>query len=91
MTHMVPLFELNEGDKGEIVEISEQVFPRGKRKRGGQCQCGASRIIDLGLRVGKEVTLLQKGHRGPLLVKVDESRIAIGRGMAERIKIKNSH
>jgi ferrous iron transport protein A len=86
---MVPLFEMQEGEAGEIAEISEKSEHQEKNGHHGRCQCGNTRINDLGLRVGKIVTLLQKQGRGPLLVKVDESRIAIGRGMAERIKIKN--
>ncbi len=86
---MVPLFELKEGDVGEIVEISDKSECYGRKHRHGNCRCGNTRINTLGLRVGKTVTLLQKQGRGPLLVKVDESRIAIGRGMAERIKINN--
>jgi len=48
------------------------------------------RIEELGLRIGKNVSILQKGKRGPMLVKVDETRIALGQGMAAKILIKNS-
>ncbi len=47
------------------------------------------RIEELGLRIGKKVSILQKGKRGPMLVKVDETRIALGQGMAAKILINN--
>jgi ferrous iron transport protein A len=48
------------------------------------------RIEEMGLRIGKNVSILQKGKRGPILVKVDETRIALGQGMAAKILIQNS-
>ncbi len=68
---MVPLFDLKEGELGEIVEISTKNEQHGNGKNGhhGNCHSGNIRINDLGLRVGKIVTLLQKQNRGPLLVK----------------------
>ena len=35
----------------------------------------------MGLRVGKQVQLLRKQNHGPILLKVDEARIAIGRAL----------
>lgn len=84
---MVPLEALNEGESGEIAMISQGGCRKGKHFRGPNCNNENCRMSDLGLRVGKKIKLLQKGRRGPLLVKVDESRIAIGKGMAERIQI----
>ncbi len=90
---MVPLFDLNEGEIGEVVEISDDFEQCGrhhkKHGRHGKHCCRHARICDMGIRVGKSVTMLSKHRWGPLLVKVDDSRIAIGKGMAERIKIKN--
>ncbi len=86
---MVPLFDLEEGEQGEIAEISS---PRhhGKPKCKGGIGHRHHRFTDLGIRVGKTITLLQKTKRGPVLVRVDDARIALGRGMAEKIKIKDS-
>ncbi len=93
---MVPLNQLNEGDFGEIAEIT--------RCRKGQCQhkrgwkkrffsnpegSGHARMADMGLRIGKKIQLLQKRKQGPLLLKVDDSRIAVGQRMAENIYIKD--
>ena len=46
------------------------------------------RIEALGLRVGKKISILQKGRKGPMLVKVGESKIALGRNLASKILIQ---
>ncbi len=84
---MSPLYELKEGEQGEVVEISRKQTCHRNHGHKGNCN-GHSRISELGIRVGKTVKVLQNRKRGALLVKVDESRIAIGRGMAEKILIK---
>ena len=43
---------------------------------------------DMGIRPGKEVEMLNNGGGGALLVKVDDSRIAVGRGMAMKIMVR---
>lgn len=88
---MVPLLDLQEGDIGEVAEISDKNNQLERHHQQENCRCRNHRIKDLGLRVGKVVKLMRKQRGGPLLIKVDESRIAIGRGIAERIKIKNLH
>jgi ferrous iron transport protein A len=42
----------------------------------------------MGLRIGKTVQMLTNGGGGPVLLKVDESRIAIARGMAMKIMVR---
>ena len=73
---MIPVGLLGPGERGEIVAI---------RDGGGKCDC---RIEDLGLRVGKSVEMLTNGG-GAILLKVDESRLAVGRGMAMKIMVKS--
>lgn len=80
---MAPLGLLSRGEQAEIVEI--------KGQKG--CSHGSSKkqlchAEDIGLRVGKTVEMLNNEGRGPLLLKVDESRIAIGRGMAMKIMVR---
>jgi len=80
---MAPLGLLSRGDKAEIVEIRGQT---GCRQGSGKNQiCHAE---DMGLRIGKSVEMLNNEGRGPILLKVDESRIAIGRGVAMKIMVK---
>ncbi len=85
---MVPLFELEEGETGEIAEISETQHRCGKGFWGRKCCQDHVRFSELGLRAGKSITLLSKHRWGPLMIKIDDTRFAIGRGMADKIKIK---
>jgi ferrous iron transport protein A len=78
---MFPVGLLGKGEKGQIVEIRGDILD----KPGTCCDC---RVEELGLRVGKIVEMLTTGGFGPLLLKVDESRIAIARGMAMRIMVR---
>ncbi|MDI9370544.1 MAG: hypothetical protein GX181_03830 [Synergistaceae bacterium] len=48
---------------------------------GGEC---SRRLSELGIVPGAKVQVVQNGG-GPLLLKVGESRFAIGRGMALKV------
>ncbi|MHB1398331.1 MAG: FeoA family protein [Trichloromonadaceae bacterium] len=74
---MFPLGLLSPGELAEIVSIRD--IPQTK----SDC-----RVEDMGLRVGKQVEMLTNGGGGPLLLKVDESRLAIARGMAMNILVR---
>ncbi|MCM2357160.1 MAG: ferrous iron transport protein A [Geobacteraceae bacterium] len=78
---MFPLGLLSSGEKAEIVTIREAAMG----DNGCKCDC---RVEDMGLRVGKSVEMLTNGGGGPILLKVDESRIAIARGMAMKIMVR---
>lgn len=73
---MIPLGLLAEGEAGEIVA--------GAGARDG---LEGTRAEDLGLRAGKRVEMPSNGG-GPVLVKVDESRIAVDRRVAMRITVR---
>ena len=75
---MMPLGLLGEGETGEIVAVAGAA--------GGDA---GTRAEDLGLRMGKQVLMLTNGA-GPVLVKVDESRIALDRGVAMKIKVRTA-
>jgi len=80
---MAPLGLLSPGERAEVVEI------RGKK---GYCHGKKEKHIchaeDMGIRVGNVIEMLNSEGRGPVLIKIDESRIAIGRGMAMKIMVK---
>ncbi len=85
---MLPLGLLVSGEQAEIMEIKNWKgthSPNPVSERAGDEQ---GRIEDMGIRVGKSVQMLNNGGRGPLLLKVDESRIAMGRGMAMKIMVR---
>jgi len=80
---MIPLGLLSPGEHGEITEI--RLFQAGSPccTEKQKCDC---RVEDMGLRIGKRVQMLNNGS--PMLLKVDESRIAVDRAMAMKIMIK---
>jgi len=49
---------------------------------------GVHRLETMGLRIGKELEMLSNQGFGPILVMVDESRLAIGRGIARKILVR---
>ena len=73
---MFPLGLLGDGETAEIVAVMA----------GEKGTCGL-RAEDMGLRIGKRVVMLNN-PTGPVLVKVDESRIAVDRGVAMKIKVR---
>lgn len=72
---MVPLGLLRLGDRAEVVDIISGKHP-------------CARIEDMGFRVGKTIEMLNNEGRGPLLIKIDESRLALGRGLAMKIMVR---
>ncbi|MBN1264296.1 MAG: ferrous iron transport protein A [Anaerolineales bacterium] len=46
------------------------------------------RLAELGLTPGVELSVVQADRSGPVLVSVRGSRIALGRGMAHKLKIE---
>jgi ferrous iron transport protein A len=73
---MFPLGLLSPGEQAEIVSVRDT--PEGK------CEC---RVEEMGLRVGKTIEMLTNGS-GPILLRVDESRIALARGLAMKIMVR---
>lgn len=82
---MSPLGLLSEGEKAEILEIEEQKGCCHEKTKNQYCHAE-----DMGLRVGKIIEMLNNEGRGPILLKVDESRIAIGRGMAMKVMVRKT-
>lgn len=82
---MAPLGLMSEGEKGEVAEIVET---KGHCEGSKKHHC---HMEDMGIRVGKEVEMLNNKGCGPLLIKVDETRIAIGRGAAMKIMVRRKN
>ncbi|MEW6003594.1 MAG: FeoA family protein [Nitrospirota bacterium] len=80
---MAPLGLLSKGEKAEVIEMKQQKGYCHGKKENFLCH-----LEDMGLRAGKTIEVLNNEGRGPLLIKVDESRIAIGRGMAMKIMVR---
>jgi DtxR family Mn-dependent transcriptional regulator len=76
----VPLTALRNGESGILTSIE------GGRGRGWMC---TRRLMDMGLTPGIRVTVVKSApFHGPLEILVRGSRLAIGRGMAERIFVE---
>ena len=71
----VPLDTLYAGEQGVVVTMDGG--------RGLLC-----RMTSLGFTPGAEVTVVQNYGRGPLIARVRDARIALGRGEAGRIYVR---
>ncbi|WP_305042137.1 FeoA family protein [Geoalkalibacter sp.] len=78
--NMMPLGLLAPGEKALIAEVRTRPGATARETDDES----AGRLEELGLRIGKEVEMLSRGS-GPLLLRVDESRIALARGLAMNI------
>jgi len=68
------LYELDLGQTGVITSID-----------GGR----RHHLTDLGLRVGKRVTVLtRQPFRGPVVIQVDQVTLSLGKGLAHKIKVE---
>lgn len=80
----VPLTSLNDGETGTVVSI-KTVYGRGKGRGWGFKR----RLMDMGLTPGTRVKVVKSApFHGPLEILVRGSRLALGRGMAERIFVE---
>jgi ferrous iron transport protein A len=54
---------------------------------GGEFQ---RRLLDMGLSIGFPVKVVQggNGQKGPMIVQAGDTRLMLGHGMAEKIRIK---
>jgi Fe2+ transport system protein FeoA len=85
----LPLTKLKDGESGTIVSIITS--PGRRRGHGHHYQHWGfkKRLEDMGLTPGTEITVVKSApFRGPVEIKVRGARMAIGRGMAERILVK---
>jgi ferrous iron transport protein A len=71
----VPLSALHAGEQGVVAGMDGG--------RGLLC-----RMTSLGFTPGAEVTIMQNYGRGPLIARVRDARIALGRGEAGKIYVR---
>jgi len=80
----VPLTELRDGETGVLTSIKT-----GHGRGHGRGWGFEKRLMDLGLTPGTRVTVVKSApFHGPLEILVRGSRLALGRGMAERIFVE---
>ncbi len=68
------LLTLKVGEKGIVVRIL-----------GGQGAC--KRLNELGFVPGTEVKLVNKISSGPVMIRVKGSKLALGRGLANKVEV----
>ncbi|MEN2984279.1 MAG: FeoA family protein [Dictyoglomaceae bacterium] len=68
------LLEMNKGEKGKILSI-----------KGGRGRI--VRLAELGIIPGEEIILMQKSF-GPVIVKVKDTNLALGRVLAQNIIVE---
>jgi ferrous iron transport protein A len=71
---MVPLSSIESGAVGVVQDLN-----------GGRVFI--SRVAALGFTPGTEITMLQNYRRGPLIVVVRDTHVALGRGEARKILV----
>lgn len=86
------LSEAKDGDRVRIVDVLRGGHGGCGRGHGG---CGGgggkgiiSRLAGMGIGIGQIVEVVKNEGRGPVIVKVGESKVAIGRGMASKIVVE---
>jgi DtxR family Mn-dependent transcriptional regulator len=80
----VPLTVLRDGETGTVSSIKT-----GHGKGWGRGWGFEKRLMDMGLTPGTRVTVVKSApFHGPLEILVRGSRLALGRGMAERIFVE---
>ncbi len=73
---VLPLDRMRAGETGTIVRVCG---------RGGIVR----RLLDMGFAPGAPVRLVNDaGRAGPVIVRLGEARIGIGRGMARRVMVR---
>lgn len=71
---IMDLYDLGPGQTGIITAIE-----------GGR----RHHLADLGLRIGKHVTVLtRQPFKGPVVVQVDQVTLSLGKGLAHKIKVE---
>ncbi|MFQ5758241.1 MAG: ferrous iron transport protein A [Candidatus Bathyarchaeia archaeon] len=84
------LTDLRDGESGIITSIKMgEGRGFGRHRRAGRGWGFRKRLEDMGLTPGTRVTVVKSApFRGPLEVYVRGSRLALGKGMAERIFVE---
>jgi Fe2+ transport system protein FeoA len=81
----VPLTVLKDGETGTLISIGSNQTKRGH----GKGQGFKKRLMDMGLTPDTKVMVIKAApFRGPIEILVRGARLALGRGMAERIIVE---
>jgi len=83
----LPLIALKDGESGVIISIGGNPA----RGRHGRSWGLVKRLMDLGLTPGTQVTVMKSApFHGPVEILVRGSRLALGRGVADRVLVERN-
>lgn len=90
---LIPLGLLSEGEKGVVCKIGYGHNPNGRSDCCGgyghrHRTCGAKRAVELGFRTGQIVEMKINRPGQPIVVAIENSQIALGRGIAMKILVQ---
>lgn len=81
---MAPLALLTPGDEAEVMKIEiDESFDKNIESNANRTK----RMEEMGVRIGQKIKILNNNGKGPILLKVQNSRIAIGRVIAMNILV----
>jgi len=86
---MTTLSDMHEGITGEISGVVNE----GRHQKGckpGLNHNGAARLREMGFYEGQQITVVQNRGKGPLVVKLQDGKMVLGRGLAMKILIRNN-
>ncbi|MCG8344321.1 MAG: ferrous iron transport protein A [Chlorobiales bacterium] len=86
---MKTLSDMHEGITGEITGVVNEGRHKHGHKRGLNHN-GEARLREMGFYEGQQITVLQNKGNGPLVVKFQDTRMVLGRGLAMKILIRNN-
>ena len=71
----MPLSMVQNGSRVRLVSV------RGGRKL-------QHRLVEMGLSIGSEINVINNNQKGPFLIRIQDSRLIIGHGMAMKIEVQ---
>lgn len=71
------LINLQSGQKAKVLSV-----------HGGRAI--KSRLQAMGIFPGAYITIIQNMNRGPVIIEIFNTRLAIGRGMAEKVEVETN-
>ncbi len=80
---MLPLGLLSEGEAAMVMQDGSN-----RINNRADILC---RIEEMGFRAGKTVEMLSNEGKGPLLIRVDNARVAIARGLAMKVMVRRTN
>jgi Fe2+ transport system protein FeoA len=83
---------MSPADRGRAAgAVALSSLPEGRRARLVTVEGGAglrTRLVAMGLRAGAQLRVVHNGGRGPFVLAIDDCRMVLGRGMANRILVE---